>query len=113
MDGTDTHISEPDVRKKVSPGDVFLFPFTPGRGNEPNPGFGTFRVFVPDSLWRLPFRIPRHILLFNTPEEAILHWESFGVKPTELQFEPDLMEIARNGRVLPCKAWTQHFGSNA
>ena len=113
MDGTDTHASEPDVRKEVSPGDVLLFPLTPGRGNEPNPGFGTFQVFVPDSLSRLSFRIPRYILLFDTPEEAILHWESLGIKPTELQFEPEFMEIVKNGRVFPCKAWTEDFGDDA
>ena len=112
MDGTDTHTSEPDVRKEVSPGDVLLFPCL-GRGNEPNPGFGTFQAFVPDSHLRIPLQIRRYILLFDTPEEAILHWESLGVKPTELQFEPDLMEIAKNGRILPCEAWTQYFGYDA
>ena len=85
----------------------------PGRGNEPNPGFGTFRIFVSDSLWKLPFRIPRHILLFDTPKEALLYWESLGVTPKELRFEPDFMEIVKSGRVIPHKAWTQHFGYDA
>ena len=109
MDSTDTHASEPDVRKEVSPGDVLLFPWTPGRGNKPNSGFGTFRVFVSDSHWRIPLQIHRHILLFDTPEEAILHWESLGAKPTELQFEPDFTEIVKNGRVLPSRVWTQRL----
>lgn len=113
MDSTDTHASEPDVRKKVSPGDVLLFPWTPGGGNKPNSGFGTFQVFVSDSHWRIPLQFRRHILLFDTPEEAILHWESLGVKPTELRFEPDLEEIVMNGRVLPHMVWTRHFGYDA
>ena len=50
---------------------------------------------------------------FDTPEEAILHWESLGVKPTELRFEPDLEEIVMNGRVLPHMVWTRHFGYDA
>jgi hypothetical protein len=82
--------------EKVSPGEVFLFRWTetdPPR-HESRRGFGTFMILaIPEDVTR------SHTLTFETKEEALLYWESLGIVPREIPFEPVLMELYKTGTI--------------
>lgn len=84
---------------RTFPGDVLLFPWTVPFEEAPFVfRFGTFEVFERTS--ELPL-FSDHVLSFETREEAVLHWESRGISPTEIPFEPDFQDAVEGGNVRP------------